>query len=232
MGKLDGKVAIVTGGSGGIGSAAARLFAAEGGRVMLVDLDAQALQGVVAPEKVRFVAAPVAVAAAAEREDVLVISVSSSSMYAAAVVGGKLRTVRAHEGFGLLQLADDGSVDGDLERILVDPGHVSAQAKRHGLQLARFLLRKRLPSGVADIIVSHLQPGDVAYLPPVPEGLLLLARQVSRAHPQLKQVVFEGAGSRVKGVRERVLSDLGLEEVPVSYHQVCMHGLHKISQLH
>jgi NAD(P)-dependent dehydrogenase (short-subunit alcohol dehydrogenase family) len=48
MGKLDGKVAIVTGGSGGIGSAAARLFAAEGGRVMLVDLDAQALQGVVA----------------------------------------------------------------------------------------------------------------------------------------------------------------------------------------
>ena len=48
MGKLDGKVAIITGGSGGIGSAAARLFAAEGGRVMLVDLDAQALQGVVA----------------------------------------------------------------------------------------------------------------------------------------------------------------------------------------
>ncbi len=35
MGKLDGKVSIITGGSGGIGGAAARLFAAEGNRVML-----------------------------------------------------------------------------------------------------------------------------------------------------------------------------------------------------
>jgi NAD(P)-dependent dehydrogenase (short-subunit alcohol dehydrogenase family) len=48
MGKLDGKVAIITGGSGGIGSAAAKLFAAEGGRIVLVDLDADALQGTVA----------------------------------------------------------------------------------------------------------------------------------------------------------------------------------------
>src|SRR5262245_13388897 len=38
MGRLEGKVAIITGAGGGIGSATARLFAQEGARLVLADV--------------------------------------------------------------------------------------------------------------------------------------------------------------------------------------------------
>jgi NAD(P)-dependent dehydrogenase (short-subunit alcohol dehydrogenase family) len=46
MGRMDGKVAIITGAARGIGAAAARLFAGEGAKVMLADVLAEALSAV------------------------------------------------------------------------------------------------------------------------------------------------------------------------------------------
>ena len=63
MGRLDDKVSIITGAAGGIGAAAARLFAAEGSKLMLVDLEEaplQALAAEIGEEACAYMAADVA----------------------------------------------------------------------------------------------------------------------------------------------------------------------------
>ena len=46
MGRVQDRVVIVTGGAGGIGAAACRAIAAEGGKVVVADLDADAARAV------------------------------------------------------------------------------------------------------------------------------------------------------------------------------------------
>jgi meso-butanediol dehydrogenase / (S,S)-butanediol dehydrogenase / diacetyl reductase len=46
MGRVQGRVVVVTGGAGGIGAAACRAIAAEGGKVVVADLDPQRAQSV------------------------------------------------------------------------------------------------------------------------------------------------------------------------------------------
>ena len=47
MGRLDGKVCLITGAGSGIGQASARLFAAEGALVVVADIDREAAEGTV-----------------------------------------------------------------------------------------------------------------------------------------------------------------------------------------
>ena len=62
MSRLSEKLALITGGAGGIGQAAARLFTDEGARVVLVDRDETLLQATVSSigeDKASFVVADV-----------------------------------------------------------------------------------------------------------------------------------------------------------------------------
>ena len=96
MNRLANKIAMITGASGGIGAAAARRFAAQGARVLLVDLDQAALD---------------AVADGNERMSVCVADVTQPQQMAACVQA-------AVERFGGLDIAVlNAGIEGDVSPI-------------------------------------------------------------------------------------------------------------------
>jgi 2-hydroxycyclohexanecarboxyl-CoA dehydrogenase len=98
-GRLENKVAIVTGGAGGIGAATGLLFCEEGARVALVDSDADAMRAAIAQIRSRIPAADVtAVTADVGREETAAQAVAETKQAFGAVdVLVNVAGIRAYE---------------------------------------------------------------------------------------------------------------------------------------
>jgi NAD(P)-dependent dehydrogenase (short-subunit alcohol dehydrogenase family) len=97
--RLDGKVAIVTGGAGGIGRASALAFAREGARVLVADIDAERAGGVASE-----------VAAGGGEAEAFAVDVSDSAQVHAMVSRAMLRWGRLDVLFNNAGIFADGDV--------------------------------------------------------------------------------------------------------------------------
>ena len=91
MAELDGKVALITGGASGIGAATARLFLAEGARVVVADM--QATRGMALVEELG--EAPIFAQVEVRREDQI-----EAAIAAAVETWGRLDCIFNNAGFG------------------------------------------------------------------------------------------------------------------------------------
>ena len=101
-GRLDGKVAIITGGAGGIGAATGLLFCEQGCAVTLVDTDADAMQGTVAAIRAAVPPAKVAplVADVGREETAAQVVAETLRAFGALDVLINLAGIRAYEPLG------------------------------------------------------------------------------------------------------------------------------------
>src|SRR3990172_4868420 len=186
MGVLDSKTCIVTGGAGSIGLASAKLFAAEGARVMLVDRDPAQLEKVAQsfsePERVATHAADVSQSADTRayleatvkrwgRIDVLFSNAGLSGAIAPvteypdevfdAVMAVNVRASFLACKYGLPQMNDGGSIiiTSSIMGVKANPNIVGYATSKHALiGLMRVVAKEAAPRRIR---VNVLAPGPV-----------------------------------------------------------------------
>jgi NAD(P)-dependent dehydrogenase (short-subunit alcohol dehydrogenase family) len=123
MGRLDGKVALITGGASGMGMVASRLFASEGAKVVLTDVSDDAGESVAASIRSESGAATYIHADVAAEDD------ARAMVEAAVETYGGLHILYNNAG---VMLADDGSVDRTAGSIWDTTLAVNVKGVAHG----------------------------------------------------------------------------------------------------
>ena len=134
-GRLEGKVAIITGGAGGIGAATGALFCEQGCRVVLVDSDAEAMQAAASSIRAGVPAAQVVpvVADVGREETAAHVVAEAMKAFGALDVLVNLAGIRAYEPLGGGKARDLGRADqGQSSQLRLFHSRVPCAAPRLG----------------------------------------------------------------------------------------------------
>ena len=156
MGRLDGKVAIVTGAGGGIGAATAAAFAREGAKVALVDIDLAAATAQ-AERLVRDGGAAVPVAADIGDE------ASIASMIAATVAAfGRLDVLFNNAAATQLAASADGPVETMSTAVWDDTMRINLRGTMLAIRAALPHLRQAGGGSIVNVCSNSMLGGDLA----------------------------------------------------------------------
>jgi NAD(P)-dependent dehydrogenase (short-subunit alcohol dehydrogenase family) len=182
VGRLDGKVALITGGAGSIGAATARLFAAEGAHIVVSDLDEDRLRAVAGELGAAWAVADAgdsaqvreAVALAVERFGGLDVAFANAGMFGAAApiteypedVFDAVMRVNVRGPFllakhALAVMRDGGSliINSSVVGLTSDAGIAAYATSKHAVVgLMRTAAKEAAPRGIR---VNTVHPGPV-----------------------------------------------------------------------
>ncbi|ACI59549.1 short-chain dehydrogenase/reductase SDR (plasmid) [Rhizobium leguminosarum bv. trifolii WSM2304] len=148
-GRLRGRTAIITGGANGIGRAAARMFAAAGARVAILDIQAEAGRGVVAEiEK----AGGEAMFLQADASDTAAVRASLAAVVAK---WGAVDTLFSHAGTIIVKSLHE-STDSDYERLM----NINV---RSSFVVCREVVSHMLENGGGSIVITSSIGGEKGF---------------------------------------------------------------------